>query len=97
MVKHIVTFKFKGSAEQRMEVARKFADALNALPSQIEELISIEVGINENPAEVWDLILTATAASLEDVAKYSAHPAHVAAVQIIAPYKEDRACVDYTV
>lgn len=97
MVKHIVTFKFKGSAEQRKEVARKFADALNALPSQIEELISIEVGINENPAEVWDLILTATAASLEDVAKYSAHPAHVAAVQIIAPYKEDRACVDYTV
>lgn len=96
MVKHIVTFKFKGTPEERSEVARKFADALNALPSQIEELISIETGINENPAETWDLVLTATANSLEDVAKYSAHPAHVAAVQIIAPYKESRACVDYT-
>lgn len=96
MVKHIVTFKFKGTDEQRKKVARQFADALLALPSQIEELKSIEVGINENPKETWDLVLTATADSLEDVAKYSAHPAHVAAVQIMAPYKEDRACVDYT-
>lgn len=97
MVKHIVTFKFKGTDEVRKEVARKFAEALIALPDEIEELISMEVGINENPKESWDLVLTATAASLEDVAIYSAHPAHVAAVQIIAPYKEDRACVDYTI
>lgn len=96
MVKHIVTFKFKGTPEERKEVARRFAEALVALPDEIEELISIEVGINENPAETWDLVLTATAASLEDVAVYSAHPAHVAAVQIMAPYKEERACVDYT-
>lgn len=97
MVKHIVTFKFKGTPEQRKEIAEKFAEALRQLPEQIEQLISIEVGINENPKETWDLVLTATAASLEDVAIYSAHPAHVAAVQIIAPYKEERACVDYTI
>ncbi len=97
MVKHVVCFKFKGTDEQRKEVARKFAEALVKLPNEIEQLISIEVGINENPKETWDLVLTATAASLEDVAIYSAHPAHVAAVQIIAPYKEDRACVDYTI
>ena len=97
MVKHIVTFKFKGNDEERQNVARQFAEALVALPDQIEELKSIEVGINQNPTETWDLVLTATAETLEDVAKYSAHPAHVAAVQIIAPYKEDRACVDYTI
>lgn len=97
MVKHVVSFKFKGSAEQRLEVARKFADALLSLPQQIEELLDMEVGINENPKETWDLVLIASANSLEDVAKYSAHPTHVAAVQIIAPFKEDRACVDYTV
>ncbi len=97
MVKHIVTFKFKGSDEERQNVARQFAEALIALPDQIDELKSIEVGINKNPKETWDLVLTATAETLEDVAKYSAHPAHVAAVQIIAPYKEDRACVDYTI
>lgn len=97
MVKHIVTFKFKGSDDERKAVALKFAEALRKLPESIEELKSIEVGINENPAETWDLVLTATAASLEDVAKYSAHPDHVAAVAIIAPYKESRACVDFTV
>ena len=97
MVKHVVTFKFKGTPEERKECASKFAEALLALPEQIDELKSMEVGINENPAETWDLVLTATAESLEDVAKYSAHPAHVAAVQIIAPFKDSRACVDYTV
>lgn len=97
MVKHIVTFKFKGTDEQRKAVARQFAEALIALPDEIDELISMEVGINENPAEMWDLVLTATAASLDDVATYSAHPAHQAAVKIIAPFKEERACVDYTI
>lgn len=97
MVKHVVTFKFKGTPEERKEVSRKFMEALIQLPDEIEQLISMEVGINENPAESWDLVLTATAASLEDVAAYSAHPAHVEAVKIIAGYKEDRACVDYTV
>lgn len=97
MVKHIVSFKFKGSAEERKNVANKFAEALLALPSQIDELTSMEVGINMNPNESWDLVLTATADNLENVAKYSAHPAHLAAVAIIAPYKEERACVDYIV
>ena len=30
-----------------------------ALPEQISVLESMEVGINENPAEEWDLVLTA--------------------------------------
>lgn len=95
MIKHVVMFKFKGTPEERKEVAKKFAEALRALPSQIDELKSMEVGLNINPAETWDLVLTATAETLEDVAKYSAHPAHQAAVAIIAPHKESRACVDY--
>ena len=97
MIKHVVTFKFKGSPEERKEVATRFAEALMKLPPVIPQLKSIEVGININPAETWDLVLTATAGSLEDVAIYSAHPAHQAAVAIIAPYKLDRACVDYLV
>lgn len=97
MIKHVVTFKFKGTPEEKKEVARKFAEALVQLPDDIPQLKSIEVGININPSESWDLVLTATAESLEDVAIYSAHPAHQAAVDIIAPYKEERACVDYEI
>ena len=97
MIKHVVTFKFKGSPDERKEVDAKFMEALVQLPDDIPQLKSIEVGINVNPAEEWDLVLTATADTLEDVAIYSAHPAHQEAVAIIAPYKEARACVDYEV
>jgi hypothetical protein len=96
MVKHIVSFRLNGTPQERKELANKFKDALLALPTQIDELISMEVGVNENPAETWYLVLIATAASLEDVQIYSKHPAHVAAVSIIAQHKADRACVDYT-
>lgn len=97
MIKHIVMFKFRGNVEERKEVAEKFAKALLALPSQINELKSMEVGVNINPKEKWDLVLVATTDTMEDVATYSAHPAHQDAVAIIAPYKEDRACVDFIV
>ena len=97
MIKHIVSFKFKGTPDEKKELATKFAEALIQLPCEIPQLKSIEVGINMNPAETWDFVLTATADSLEDIAIYSAHPAHQAAVAIIAPFKEERACVDYQV
>lgn len=97
MIKHVVMFKFKGTPEERKDVATRFMEALIQLPCEIEELKSIDVGINNNPAESWDLVLTATADSMEDIGAYSVHPAHQAAVEIIKPYKEDRACVDYQV
>lgn len=96
MVKHIVTFKLKGSDEERRVAALQFKAALEALPEQIEVLRSIEVGINENPAETWDVVLTATVDTLADVDVYAKHPAHVAAAGLIANCKESRACVDYT-
>ena len=95
MVKHVVMFKFRGTPEEKEALAKKFAQALVQLPDDIPQLKSIEVGVNVNPEETWDFVLTATADSLEDIAIYAAHPAHQTAVKIIAPYKEDRACVDY--
>ena len=95
MVKHIVTFKLTGTPEQRLEVARKFRDALIALPAVIEPLQSIEVGINENPGEDRDVVLTAVVPTMADVEVYAKHPAHVAAAGLLAGHKEARACVDY--
>ena len=96
MIKHIVSFKLKGSEAQRLELSRQFKAALEALPAQIEVLQSIEVGINENPSETWDIVLTAIVDTMDDVAIYAKHPAHVAAAAIIAEHKECRACVDYS-
>ena len=95
MVKHIVTFKLKGTDAERHQAANSFKDALLALPDVIDVLESMEVGINQNPSEDWDVVLTAVVPSMADVATYAKHPAHVAAAAIIAPLKESRACVDY--
>lgn len=95
MVKHIVTFKLNGSESERREIARLFAAALMTLPGQIEVLKSMEVGINENPAEDWDVVLTAVVPTMADVAVYANHPAHLAAAAILKDHKAARACVDF--
>ncbi|WP_289743754.1 Dabb family protein [Muribaculum intestinale] len=95
MVKHIVTFKLTGTPAERLEVATKFKEALLALPSQIDVLESMEVGLNQNPAEQWDVVLTAVVPTMADVDIYAWHPAHVAAASLLAGHKDQRACVDY--
>ena len=95
MLKHIVTFKLTGTQEERLEVATKFKEALLALPAQIDVLESMEVGINQNPAEQWDVVLTAVVPTMADVDVYAKHPAHVAAASLLAGHKDQRACVDY--
>ena len=95
MVKHIVTFKLTGTADERRHVAEQFKEALLKLPQTIDVLESIEVGINENPAELWDVVLTAIVPTMADVEVYAKHPAHVAAAGLLAGHKEMRACVDY--
>lgn len=97
MVKHIVSFKLSGTPAARLEAAKKFKAALEALPAVIEPLESIEVGINENPAESWDIVLTAVLPDMASVEVYAKHPAHVAAASLIAGCKEARACVDYEI
>ena len=95
MVRHIVTFKLTGSPEERRMVAERFRDALLALPEKIDVLKSMEVGINENPSEEWDVVLAAVVPDMQSVEVYAKHPAHVAAASLIAGHKEARACVDY--
>lgn len=95
MVKHIVSFKLTGTPQERREVANRFKDALMALPAQIDVLESMEVGINGNPAEEWDVVLTAVVPTMADVATYANHPAHMAAASLLAGHKDARACVDY--
>lgn len=88
-------FKLQGSDDVRREVALRFKDALEALPEQIDVLQSIEVALNQNPVEDWDIVLTAVVPTMADVATYAKHPAHMAAAAIIKDVKQLRACVDY--
>ncbi len=95
MVKHTVMFKLRGTPEERARISAEFAAALKTLPVQIPCLREIEVGLNQNPQESWDIVLTAILPDMASVEEYANHPAHVAAAAIVGPWKEDRACVDY--
>lgn len=97
MVKHVVMFKLSGSDQERLAVAESFREALLALPEKIDVLRSMEVGVNANSAECWDVVLTAVVDRMEDVDVYAKHPAHVAAAGLLNGHKEARACVDYVI
>ena len=90
MVKHIVLFKLKDEvpAEEKLEV-------IEALPAKISVIRKVEVGLNMNPGETWNIALYSEFDTLEDVKFYATHPDHVAAGKILAETKESRACVDY--
>ncbi len=97
MVKHIVLFKLKENApmEQKREVMNAFKAAIEALPATIPFIRKVEVGLNINCQETWDIALYSEFDSLEDVKAYAVHPDHVAAAKLLADLKQDRACVDY--
>ncbi|MDR0893410.1 MAG: Dabb family protein [Mediterranea sp.] len=97
MVKHIVLFKLKESIPdaEKQALGLQFKAAIEALPAKIPAIRKIEVGLNINPGESWNIALYSEFDTLEDVKFYSTHPDHVAAGKILADAKENRACVDY--
>lgn len=97
MVKHLVLFKLKDEvpAAQKEAVMLAFKQAIEALPAKISVIRKIEVGLNMNPGEVWNIALYSEFDTLDDVKFYAAHPDHVAAGKLLAEVKECRACVDY--
>lgn len=97
MVKHIVLFQLDPQMDPALKqrVMHDFKTAIEALPATIPFLRSVEVGINTNPSETFDLALYSEFDSLDDVRAYAVHPDHVAAASLIGPYKVARSCVDY--
>lgn len=94
MIKHIVMFRLEGQGTA--EAASRFKEAIEALPAQIHQLVSAEVGINDgSDAGNWTIVLTAICTNYADLATYAKHPAHLACVAIIKPLLAARACVDY--
>ena len=69
MVKHIVLFKLKEtlSPAEKADIMNRFKAAIEALPATIPFIRDIHVGLNENPAEVWDICLDSSFDTLDDV------------------------------
>lgn len=93
MIKHVVVWKLK--EENKAENAKKLKEMLDALPPQIEQIKSFEVGINEN-GEEHDAILISEFASFDDLKIYDAHPEHQKCRTFIRSIAESRIAVDFT-
>lgn len=100
MIKHIVFFRLAAMSSESEKKAHlvKIKQALEVLPEVIDSLAQMEVVFNVNPAEPYDFALIALVPDMAALADYANHPAHQQVVkELIVPYKEARACVDYEV
>ncbi|MCQ2195284.1 MAG: Dabb family protein [Paludibacteraceae bacterium] len=97
MIKHVVLFKLKefNSPIEKQNKMKQIQMGLTCLKAIIPEILSIEVGLNTNPKEKFDIALTTTHKSMEDLAIYANHPKHLDISKIIREVLEDRSCVDF--
>lgn len=97
MVKHIVLFQLASEMEagRKKNVMEAFKEGIEALPAKIPFIRKIEVGLNANPGEQFDIALCGEFDTMDDVMAYAAHPAHLAVAALLKDCKQSRSCVDY--
>lgn len=94
MVVHIVMFKFK--EENKEQNILKTKELLEALVEKIEDLKSLEVGIDFNQTQrAFDLSLYSTFESKEALKVYATHPAHLEVIAFIKEVTLESKVVDY--
>lgn len=99
MIKHIVLFKMRDDIDVQ-EKASELAiikTELENLMGRVPSLRSMEVGLNCNKAEKYELALVSTFDDLERLEAYAVHPEHVAVGKKIRAMLDMRACTDYEI
>lgn len=100
MIKHIVMWKFKESAEGRtkqenMELVR---DRLYALVPVIPQIKAMEIGMDFNHTPMsYDMVLYTEFETAEDLQIYADDSEHAKVKKIVASTTEGRGVIDYTV
>ena len=96
MIKHIVFWTLK--EENKANDLKELKDRLLQLPSQIKEIVELEVGVNYNQdATAFDVSLYSTFRSKADLDAYQVHPAHQKVVSYMKTIVKNRAVVDYEI
>lgn len=94
MLVHIVMFAFKEENKEANLIQVK--EMLEALPSHIESLRRMEVGIDIGKSErSFDLVLTSTFEDQAGLNAYAVHPAHLDVVSVIKEVTTMAKVVDY--
>lgn len=99
MVKHIVMFRFREDVSETVRKSSReaFKRGIETLPLTIPFIKSIHVGFNINPCEKWDICLESIFSNLEEVTRYSSHPAHKSVATALMAHIGERACVDFEI
>lgn len=100
MIKHIVFWTVKEEAEglKKADILAKMKSLLEDLPSKIDVIKGLEVGVNTVPSDrAFDIALYSTFNSLEDLKMYAEHPDHIEVVNYFKTVVEKSAAVDYAV
>lgn len=94
MLVHIVMFQFKEENKEANLVQVKAM--LDALPSKIDTLKSMEVGMDISRSErSFDLVLSSLFEDQEGLNEYAVHPAHLEVVSVIKEVTSLAKVVDY--
>jgi hypothetical protein len=96
MLVHIVMFQFREESKKaNMETVKKM---LEALPSKIESLKKMEVGIDISRSErSFDMVLVSHFENQAGLDSYAPHPAHQEVVSIIKEVTVHSKVVDYNI
>jgi Stress responsive A/B Barrel Domain len=98
MIKHIVVWKLKDSAEggTKAENALRIKRELDGLREKVPFVKKVEVGINFNASTAaYDVVLYSEFASREDLDRYQNAPEHQVVANFIGKVREARVVVDY--
>jgi hypothetical protein len=100
MIRHIVVFKMKASAEGKSshENLVDLKGLLESLAGKIPEIKRFEVGVNINPSvTAYDLILDSDFDDEMALITYQKHPLHQEVLNYINQVCADRKVVDWEV
>jgi hypothetical protein len=93
MITHIVLFKLKDRSAESVE---RTAQVLRNMEGKIDELSSIEVGINVIHSDrSYDIGLVTKFESMAALEAYQVHPVHKGVIAHMAEFRESSVSVDY--
>lgn len=103
MIRHIVMFKFKETAngKTRAENLAEAKERMMAMQGKIPEIVEmkVEFGAEGSDSRNYDYILDSLFKNLDDLKAYQANPLHVAFGSFVKELREPdgRACIDFEV
>lgn len=99
MIRHIVMWKLKNYENREIKRlnAFKLKDELQDLKKEIVQIKALNVGINLNPENEYDIVLESEFDNFDDLITYQKHPAHLKVVEFLKTVRESKASVDYEI